>query len=135
MLSIDEHRTDDGGEATTQVVLVVPVVIAIVMIALQAALFFHTSNVAGAAAAEGASVAATRAVSSDEASARASRRAIEIIADAGAESVEAPVVIIGAVTSSITVHVKVPALAPFFPRSVRRTATEPRERFLAEVMR
>lgn len=128
------HRRD-SGETTTQIVLVVPVVISILLVAVQAAVYFHTSNVAGAAASQAASTAAARGGSSTTAVLRGREAARAIIIEAGASDAVEPRVDVSLDVVTVTVEIRVPRIIPYFPRTVRRVATEPRERFLTESMR
>lgn len=125
----------DSGETTTQIVLVLPIVIVIMMIAIQAGVYFHTSNVAGAAASHGAAAAAARSTSAASVRDRGGQAALEILAEAGARVVASPSVSMSSDSVTIAVEVHVPQIVPYFPRVVRRVATEPRERFLTESMR
>ncbi len=123
------------GETTTQVVLIVPVLIMILLIAVQAAVYFHTSNVAGAAASHGAAAAAVNGSSSAMIELRARTAVLDIMSEAGADIQGAPVITVSGESVTIAVEALVPRLVPYFPRTVRRVATEPRERFLTESMR
>lgn len=125
----------DRGETTTQVVLIVPAVISILLIAVQAAVYFHTSNIAGAAAAQGASAAAAHGDSAGSAAIRGRDAARAITSEAGATIAAQPEIHLSAQAVTIAVEIRVPRIVPFFPETVRRVATEPRERFLTETMR
>jgi hypothetical protein len=125
----------DSGETSSQIVLVIPVVIAILMIAIQAGVYFHTSNVAGAAASHGAAAAAARSSTSQVVRERGSTAALQILRDAGTRVAAPPRVSMSAESVTVTVEAHVPKIIPLFPSVVRRTATEPRERFLIESMR
>ena len=129
-----EHRRD-RGETTTQIVLVVPIVVSILMIAVQSAIYFHTSAVAGAAASHGASAAAVRGDTIDAVTHLGREAAQLVLAEAGVRDSLLPDVIVSTETVSVGVEVEVPHIVPYFPRTVRRVATEPRERFLTESMR
>lgn len=125
---------DERGETTTQIVLVVPVVISILLIAVQAAVYFHTSNIAGAAASQGASAAASHGESVDTVTRWGSESARAILVEAGVRDASATVTV-SSDTVTVTVDARVPRIVPYFPGVVRRVATEPRERFLTESMR
>lgn len=125
----------DRGETTTQVVIVVPVVIVILMIAVQASVYFHTSNVAGAAASQGAAAAAVHGATSVSAVDRGRSAAMEIVGEAGSRLFGTPAVALTTTTVTVTVAVVVPKIVPFFPGTVQREATEPRERFTTEAAR
>jgi hypothetical protein len=129
-----DRRSRDRGETTTQIVLLVPIVVSILMIAVQSAVYFHTSAVAGAAASHGASAAAARGESFDVAQ-LGREAARHILIDAGVSRSRTPVVTVTPETVSVGVEVDVARIVPYFPRTVRRVATEPRERFLTESMR
>lgn len=125
----------DSGETSAQVVLVVPVIILILMLAIQAALYFHTSNVAGAAAAQGATAASSVNMTSSVAVQQGQSSASNFVTAAGAELFATPLVLISAGIVSVTVQAKVPRILPFFPGSVGRSVIEPLERFTFEVNR
>lgn len=125
----------DSGETSAQVVLVVPVIILILMLAIQAGLYFHTSNVAGAAAAQGATAASSVNITSSVAVQLAQTSASNFVTAAGAQLFATPLVIISAGMVSVTVQVKVPRIIPFFASSVGRSVIEPLERFTFEVNR
>ncbi|MEN9802214.1 MAG: hypothetical protein RLZ37_1339 [Actinomycetota bacterium] len=130
-----DRQCRDRGETTTQIVLLVPIVVSILMIAVQSAIYFHTSAVAAAAASHGASAAAARGETLD-AVAHLGRDAVQhILIDAGVSRSRVPDVTVTSETVSVGVEVDVPRIVPYFPHTVRRVATEPRERFLTESMR
>jgi hypothetical protein len=132
-------RTDrvrrDRGETTTQIVLVIPIVLSILMIAVQSAIYFHTSAIAGAAASHGASAAAAQGEGFDAVTHLGRQAAQQILVEAGIRGSVVPDVTISSETVSVGVEVDVPRIVPYFPHTVRRVATEPRERFLTESMR
>ncbi len=125
----------DSGETSAQVVLVVPVIILILMLAIQAGLYFHTSNVAGAAAAQGATAASSVNMTSSVAVQQGQSSASNFVKAAGAQLFATPLVVISAGIVSVTVKVKVPRIIPFFSSSVGRSVIEPLERFTFEVNR
>jgi len=125
----------DKGETSAQVVLVVPVIILILMLAIQAGLYFHTSNVAGAAAAQGATAASSVNMTSSVAVQQGQSSASNFVMAAGAQLFATPLVVISAGMVSVTVQVKVPRIIPFFSSSVGRSVIEPLERFTFEVNR
>ena len=125
----------DSGETTTQVVLVVPVVISILLIGVQATVYFHTSNIAGAAASQGASSAAAHGDTAGSAAEWGRGAAMAITQAAGAATASPPDVLVSPQSVTIAVVLRVPRIIPYFPATVRRVATEPRERFLTESMR
>ncbi len=125
----------DSGETSAQVVLVVPVIILILMLAIQAGLYFHTSNVAGAAAAQGATAASSVNMTSSVAVQQGQSSARNFVTAAGAQLFTTPLVVVSAGMVSVTVQVKVPRIIPFFSSSVGRSVIEPLERFTFEVNR
>ncbi len=125
----------DKGETSAQVVLVVPVIILILMLAIQAGLYFHTSNVAGAAAAQGATAASSVNMTSSVAVQQGQSSASNFVKAAGAQLFATPLVVVSAGMVSVTVQVKVPRIIPFFSSSVGRSVIEPLERFTFEVNR
>ena len=125
----------DSGETSAQVVLVVPVIILILMLAIQAGLYFHTSNVAGAAAAQGATAASSVNMTSSVAVQQGQSSARNFVTAAGAQLFATPLVVVSAGIVSVTVQVKVPRIIPFFSSSVGRSVIEPLERFTFEVNR
>ena len=125
----------DSGETSAQVVLVVPVIILILMLAIQAGLYFHTSNVAGAAAAQGATAASSVNMTSSIAIQQGQTSASSFVMAAGAQLFATPLVVVSAGMVSVTVQVKVPRIIPFFSSSVGRSVIEPLERFTFEVNR
>jgi len=125
----------DSGETSAQVVLVVPVIILILMLAIQAGLYFHTSNVAGAAAAQGATAASSVNMTSSVAVQLGQSSASNFVMAAGAQLLATPLVVVSAGMVSVTVQVKVPRIIPFFSSSVGRSVIEPLERFTFEVNR
>ena len=125
----------DKGETSAQVVLVVPVIILVLMLAIQAGLYFHTSNVAGAAAAQGATAASSVNITSSVAVQLGQSSASNFVTSAGAQLFATPLVVVSAGMVSVTVQVKVPRIIPFFSSSVGRSVIEPLERFTFEVNR
>ena len=125
----------DSGETSAQVVLVVPVIILVLMLAIQAGLYFHTSNVAGAAAAQGATAASSVNITSSVAVQLGQSSAYNFVTAAGAQLFATPLVVVSAGMVSVTVQVKVPRIIPFFSSSVGRSVIEPLERFTFEVNR
>lgn len=121
----------ERGEATAQAVIVVPTVLLILWIAIQATIFLHGANVAGAAANEGASVAA-RYGSSTSAGERAISRTLTALAPTSGGSWK---VLRSGETVVATVRLTIPQIVPFFPRTVSRSAHERVETFMTENMR
>lgn len=126
---------NDAGEATTQLVIVLPVVVFILLLAIQAALYFHISHVAGAAAAEGASVASARGLSTAEATRRGRDRADALVRETGTDPGGPTSVSVSSNEVQVTVRTRVPSIIPFFPVMAIRTVVEPRERFITEYLR
>ena len=119
---------NDRGEATTQLVILTPILVLLVFLAVQAALYFHAANVASAAAAQGAA-AGSRVDSGAESANIAANRTLR---ELGARPSAAPLVQLSAIDIVVTVEVSVSQIVPFFPDSVTRVASEPRERFVPE---
>jgi len=105
------------------------------MLAIQAGLYFHTSNVAGAAAAQGATAASSVNMTASVAVQQGELSARNFVTAAGARLFATPVVVVSAGMVSVTVQVKVPRIIPFFSSSVGRSVIEPLERFTFEVNR
>ena len=105
------------------------------MLAIQAGLYFHTSNVAGAAAAQGATAASSVNMTSSVAVQQGQSLARNFVTAAGAQLFATPLVVVSAGMVSVTVQVKVPRIIPFFSSSVGRSVIEPLERFTFEVNR
>lgn len=132
---VDDVERRDRGETTTQIVLLVPIVVTILLIAVQSAIYFHTSAVAGAAASHGASAAAVQGETVDAVAHLGREAAQDVLIDAGVSRSRVPDVMVSSATVSVGVEVEVPRIVPYFPHTVRRVATEPRERFITESMR
>jgi hypothetical protein len=118
----------DRGETTTQVLLAVPVVFSLLLLAVQTAVYFHTANVASIAAAQGAAAGAAAdggVISALDATAR-------LIAELSAESSEVPSISFSDSEIAVTVHLRVPQVAPFFGLTVTRVSHEPFERYVME---
>ncbi len=124
-------RGDDRGEASTQFVVLVPVMFLLALVVVQSALWFHAANVAEAAASRGAAAGSFREASASG----AGNAATIVVAENGAQIVGAPAIALDAQEVVVSVEVAVPQLVPFFPDSVRRTQSEPRERFVPETER
>lgn len=121
-------RAPDGGEATAQFVVLVPVLVLFVMLVVQAALWFHSANVAQAGAARGAGAGAPLTASADT----AATAAATTVGENGGRLVRWPSVVSTARLIDVTVELAVPRVVPFFPATVSRTQSEPRERFIPE---
>jgi Flp pilus assembly protein TadG len=124
-------RDTDRGEATTQVVILMPLLIFLVVLGVQTAIYFHAANVASAAASQGAAAGAPLGSGAGDAEAAARQTISDLAATAGASPVAAE----STDFVSVTVEVRVPHIVPFFPDAVRRSAIEPRERFVPETDR
>ncbi|MEO6125550.1 MAG: TadE/TadG family type IV pilus assembly protein [Ilumatobacteraceae bacterium] len=127
----DRDRDRDRGEAAAQLVIITPILVLLIFLAVQAAIYFHAANVAAAAASQGAAAASPRTAGAGDGVSAAQ----QLMADLGADSTGAPVVVIGGGFVTVTVTVDVPRIVPFFPDSVSRTALEPQERFVPETDR
>ena len=121
----------DNGETTTQVLLGVPVVFSLLLMAIQGAVFFHTANIASVAAAQ--SAAAGAAV--DGGMLPALDKAAKTIAELSGQSYSLPQAVITTDEVVVTVHLRVPQVAPFFSFTVTRVAHEPLERYISEMDR
>jgi hypothetical protein len=108
------------------VVVIVPVLMAVILVVVQAAVLFHAANVAAAAASQGAAAGAARGATAGDSAAVARTT----VSDLGGRLGSPPAVHVDASTVVVTVEVRVPRIAPFFPSEVRRSALEPRERFM-----
>jgi hypothetical protein len=121
----------DRGDATAQLVILVPVVLFLLLMAVQVTVYFHAAHVASVAAAEGAAAgAAFRAP--PQAAASAAHRMVD---DLGGELARPPAAQHGATAVRVTVTLRVAEIVPFFPRTVSRSADEPRERYTTEAER
>jgi len=125
------RRGADRGEATTQVVILMPLLILLVVLGVQTAIYYHAANVASAAASQGAAAGAPLGAGAGDAEAAARRTISDLAATGGA----GPVAVASAGFVSVTVEIRVPHILPFFPDAVRRSAVEPKERFIPETDR
>ena len=121
-------RDRDRGEAVTQLVILTPVLVLLVFLGVQAAIYFHAANVAAAAAAQGAAAASPRSAGSADGSSAAAM----MIDDLGGDPAATTTVRDDGAAVSVTVTIVVHRVLPFFPSSVSRTASEPKERFVPE---
>jgi len=118
----------DRGESSTQLVLVTPALLVLLLAVVQLGLWLHASHVAAAASARGAAAAAVR--GGTVAEGRAAAQAL--VDDAGGRSAHAPVVTRDGQAIRAVVELKVARLLPGAPRTVRRVAVTPVERFVPE---
>ncbi|MEY4361533.1 MAG: hypothetical protein RL391_839 [Actinomycetota bacterium] len=123
------HR--DRGSATSELVILTPLLILLVLLVVQTALYFHIAHVASAAASEGAAVAAGSGSDVDRAEVAAS----EFARSLGGHLTERPRAAIDGDIVEVEVHLDIPAIVPFFPRDVVRTAIEPLEEVVIEAER
>jgi Flp pilus assembly protein TadG len=122
------RRAQDRGEVSAQIVILTPLLILLVFIGVQSAIYFHAANVAAAAASQGAAAGSPLGAGAGDAESAARQTLSDLDArGAAALSVES-----GADLVRVTVEVAVSRIVPFFPSSVRRTAVEPKERFVPE---
>jgi hypothetical protein len=136
MISISADRTTrDRGETSAETVLVLPILILLVMVVLQSALYFHTVHVARAAAAEGATAAASYLVPSSSTTITGSERAATFVAEAGGRIDGEPRAEFADGMVRVRVTLAVPSLVPFLSTRVTRDAAEPKERIVPEVER
>jgi hypothetical protein len=112
-------------------VVLVPVMLLVLLLGIQAALWFHAANVATAAASQGAAAASVPGGTSSTGASTARRTVLEL----GGRLASEPGAVVTAETVWVAVHLQVPRIVPFFPTSVRRVVTEPRERFIPESQR
>jgi hypothetical protein len=117
----------DRGEYTVQSIWLFPIAALLCFMCVQMATYFHAANVASSSAAQGAASAARR----NGGVAAAQATVAQVIAENGA-TLSSTAATVGAAAVSVEVTVSVNRIVPFFPTTVRRTATEPRERFVAE---
>jgi hypothetical protein len=103
----------------------------VLVLAVQLAIWFHAGNIAAAAAGQGAAAGARFGASPTAAVATAQQS----VRGLGGRVVGRPSATVTDQTVSVAVSVSVARLVPFVPTAVRRTATEPRERFVREVDR
>lgn len=122
-------RGRDRGSTTAETVIVFPVVMSIMLLGFQAVTYFHSAHIASSAASQGASAAA------GTGSRDGVRVATDFARDAGANLASSPVVFDDGWSVRVAVELRVPAIVPFFPTSVRREADEPKERFVNEADR
>ncbi len=99
-----------------------------ILLAVQGAIYFHAANVALAAAARGAAAAAPESGTANGGESAAARA----VAELGGDLASPPIVEIDAASVRVTATVRAPRIVPFFPTTVSRSATEPRERYVAE---
>ena len=118
----------DRGEASAQIVILTPLLILLVLVGVQTAIYFHAANVASAAASQGAAAGAPMNAGSGAAVAVA----MQTLHDLAATVASTPSASDTGRTISVRVEVAVVHIVPFFPDSVTRIATQPKERFIAE---
>lgn len=116
----------DRGEAIVGYVVLVPVALFVLMLGIQAAAYFHSANVATHAG--GRSVAVASRLGSSAAAGRA--EALSVVTESG--SVPLAVEVTAGETVRAAVTVRVDRVLPFFPASVTRTVSAPKERFIPE---
>ena len=116
----------DRGEGVVGYVVLVPVVLFVTMLGIQAAVYFHAANIAQHAGTRAVSVASRRGSSP----ASGVREATAVVAESGSLLVDADVSGGDSVSASVTVRVA--RVVPFFPGSVTRRASAPKERFIPE---
>jgi hypothetical protein len=109
-----------------EVVILAPVVLLLVLLGVQAAVYFHAANVAEHASSRGVSVASRYGATNSDGVAEATAT----VRDSG--STLAGVSATGGDTVVLRVTVTVHRIVPFFPSSVTRMATEPKERYVPE---
>ena len=125
----------DRGETSAEAVLVLPVLVLLVMVVLQSVLYFHTAHVARAAAAEGATAAASYLVPSSSTTSTGAERAAAFATEIGGRVEGAPQAVFTDGLVRVRVTLEVPSLVPFMSTRVTRDASEPKERVVTEVER
>jgi hypothetical protein len=128
---VSTSRVRDRGEVVAQTVIVFPVVLLVLMFGVQYAVWAHAGAVAAAAADRGAATAAAR----NGSAALGARAARDTVSGLGARLAGTPLATVTTTQASVTVEVTVARLVPMFPTRVRRSAVEPRERFVPELER
>lgn len=116
----------DRGEAIVGYVVLVPVALFVLMLGIQAAAYFHSANVATQAG--GRSVSVTSRLGSSAAAGRV--EALAVVTESG--SVPLAVEVTSGDTVRAVVTVRVDRVLPFFPTSVTRSVSAPKERFIPE---
>ena len=111
--------------------ILTPVLVMTILLAIQGAIYFHAANVALAGAARGAAAASPRSASPQVAAVATA----QAVAEMGGELATAPAIEVTADEVRVTARVKAPRLVPFFPSTVSRHASEPRERHISEPRR
>lgn len=130
-----DHPTTDRGETSAEAVIVLPVLILLVMVVLQSALYFHTAHIARAAAAEGATAAASYLVPGALVGSRGAESATIFASESGGRISGVPTAELSAGMVRVSVTLEVPSLVPFMTNRVTRDATEPKERIVTEIER
>ena len=123
--------TADRGDASAQLVIITPILVLLIFLGVQATVYFHAANVAAAAASQGAAAASPRSAGP----AAGESAAASTIRDLGASTATDTDVVDADGRVRVTVTIEVARLLPFFPDSVSRSATEPKERFVPEADR
>lgn len=126
--------TRDRGSSTVELVILVPALLLLVLTSIHIVMFFYSSHVAQAAAARGAAVGS--ASTSEAATAQSARDAAsDFVAEVNSIVIGVPTVEVTASEVRVTVEVDVPDIVPFMRSTVRRSAIEPRELVVPEVLR
>lgn len=123
--------SNDRGEISIQVVLLVPIILSVFFACVHAASLAHGGQVAALAAMRGAQISASSNGSSH--SNDLMRSEIQrSVREMGNRLESEPQLSVFQGNVQVTVRVQVPGVVPFFPTSVRRSATVPLERFIEE---
>ena len=118
----------DRGDVSLQVVLLTPLLLLLVLVSVQTALWYHAAQLAGSAAADGASAAARYGAGAGVGDAALAA----FVTDAGGRLVSSGVHGEGtAMVATVTVHV--PRVLPGWPDVVTRRASAPIERLTPAV--
>ena len=121
----------DRGSATSELVILTPLLVLLILLVVQMSIYFHASQVASAAASEGAAVGAGAVP--DEG--RAEIAATEFVRQLGGTITQPPRASIDSELMKVRVSVTIPAIVPFFTEEVVREAVEPLEEVVVEAER
>lgn len=123
----------ERGEVTTQVVLILPVLLTTLFMVMHIAVASHVGHVAAAAAQSGARTAS--AADGDTSNVAVLNAVEQTITDLRGSLASIPTIVRSARRVVVTVDARVPALVPFLPDHVSRTAVVNVEQFLTEGQR
>lgn len=126
-------RSDERGEVTTQVVLILPVLLLTLLVVVHIAVASHIGHVASAAAQAG--VRSATVASNDRSNSVALLAVDQTLADLNGTLEATPTVYRTSTKVFVTVDLRVPAIVPFLPHHVSRTAVASVEQFMTEDQR